>query len=305
MANRGTNIVLSDRDRAVLVLLDRTPATTALILKASETFEGGQFRDERRVRERMQNIGNAGLIRRWPLALPGGGVTNYYKLSIIGFRVLYGEDTSQPHNRYFAAIPLARLEHTQALAQVIVHTLVAAHRHRIRVAKFYRENALTLRTGNSELQPDSVFLVTTSGKTFNVFFEIDNSTESIDSSAHQSIRRKVLGYEAYQDRVLTAWKDAGSRGPRPAFRVAFLTRTIDRAHHILTLARDLSRNPDRRLCYAATQDAYLAEADSLRDPLFLDHKGLWQALVNIHPNGAFTKPPVRLRPSLASTFAIG
>jgi hypothetical protein len=43
----------------------------------------------------------------------------------------------------------------------------------------------------------------------------------------------------------------------------------------------------------------------LREPLFLDHTGTWQALVNIHPSSAFAKPPVRLRPPLASTLAMG
>jgi len=305
MANRGINVVLSARDRDVLGLLDRTPATTALILKASEAFDGGPFRDERRVRERMQNLGNAGLVRRWPLALPGGGATNYYKLSVTGFRLLYGENAPRLHNRYFAAVPLARLEHTHTLAQVIVHTLVTAHRHRIRITKFYRENSRTLQAGPIQQQPDCMVQLSTGGRTFNVLFEVDNSTESIDSPVHQSIRRKVLGYEAYQDRILNAWKASGRKGLRPVFRAVFLTRTIDRAHHILFLVSQLAGNMHRRLCYAATQDAYLAENDALRDPIFLDHSGSWQALADIHPSAPFPRPPVRIRAPLASQFPIG
>jgi hypothetical protein len=253
----------------------------------------------------MQTLANAGLVRFFPLALPGGGITNYYKISLAGYRVLHGETAPQPHNRFFAPVPLARLEHTQTLSEVIVHTFVAAHRHRVRVTKFYRENALTFDAGNVRQQPDCVFLLTTGGKTFNVLFEIDNSTESVDSLSHQSIRRKVRGYEAYQDQILTDWKAAGRRGTRPVFRVVFLTRTIDRAHHILTLAAQLARNRDRRLCYASTQDSYLAEDDAVRDPLLLDHGGSWQALVNIHPSAPFTKPSVRLRAPLAPALAIG
>jgi hypothetical protein len=58
------------------------------------------------------------------------------------------------------------------------------------------------------------------------------------------------------------------------------------------------------ICYGATQDAFLAEPDALRAPIFLDHHGHWQALVNIHPTAAFTKPPVRLQPMMAQSTLI-
>lgn len=290
---------VSDRDWAVLRLLDRTPATTALILQASVTFPNGPFRDRRRVRERLQRLGQSGLVRRWSLSLSAGGAANYYKLGRGGYRLLYGANSSLPHNRFFAAIPVVRLQHTLTLAEVIVHTLVSAHRHRIAITRFYRENALTLSTGAFQQQPDCMLQLSTGGRRFNALFEIDRSTEPVDANSHRSIRRKILGYEAYQDHVWATWKANGRKGARPAFRVAFLTRTIDRAYHILTLARDLAHNKDRRLCYGATQDSYLVEADALRQPLFLDHHGHWQALVNLHPTAPFPKMPVRLPASVA------
>jgi hypothetical protein len=302
VTNRATNILLGARDQTLLRLLDYSPLTTGLILKASQTFVDGPFRDERRARERMQALSQAGLVRSWPLALPGGGVSNYYKLTPEGYRVVHGEVAPLPHGRYFAAIPLARLEHTQTLAEVIVHTHVACHHQRVAVTRFCRENSLTLKTGIHEQQPDCMFQLCSAGKRFNVLFEIDNSTEPLDALSHHSVRHKILGYEAYQDHVWQLWKNQGAKGPRPSFRVAFLTRTIERAHHLLVLAGQLARNPERRLCYTATQDEYLACREAVREPLFLDHEGHWHALVNIHPSVAFPKPPVRLRPLVTATL---
>ena len=54
------------RDEALLRLLERTPVTTALILKAGETFPGETFRDDRRVRERLQTLAAAGYVRAFP-----------------------------------------------------------------------------------------------------------------------------------------------------------------------------------------------------------------------------------------------
>ena len=138
--------------------------------------------------------------------------------------------------------------------------------------------------------------LTAAGRTFNTLFELDRSTESLESAAINSIRRKLLAYEAYQDYAWALWKQGGERGTRPYFRVAFLTKTVERAHHILSLARDCAANKDRRLCYAATLDSYLGEPRAVQSPIFLDHHGHWQALVNIHPSSQFYRQPVRLAP---------
>jgi hypothetical protein len=300
---QANNVRLNERDHSVLQLLDRTPLTTALVLKASRTFADGPFRDERRTRERLLTLAKASLVRRWPLSIRGGGSTNYYKLTREGFRVVHGQDIPLPHNRFFAPTPISRLQHTQILAEVIVHTLVAAHEHRIAITRFYRENSLTLKAGGFEQQPDCTIGCRSSGRRANILFEIDRSTESVDAPVQSSIRRKIGGYEAYQDYVLGVWRQAGRRGPRPAFRVVFLTRSVERAYHILLLAREMAANKDRRLCYCATQDQYLAEADALREPLFLDHHGQWQAVFNPHPTAPFAKPSVRL-PSLLPSEAL-
>ncbi len=133
-----------------------------------------------------------------------------------------------------------------------------------------------------------------SGKQFNVYFEIDQSTESVDSRAEQSIREKLVRYEAYQD-SLVAWHNAQTASVSwPYFRVVFLTRSVERANHILWLARECARNANQHLVYAATQNAYLTEPRALQTPLFVDHHSRWQALVNVHPTSNFQRTPVRL-----------
>jgi hypothetical protein len=301
---RGTSLQIhpvlhiSLRDRDLLTLLDRTPVTAALALKASSAFTGESFKDERRVRERLQQLCDAGLSRRFMLAQAGGGAMNYYKLTAAGFAALYGSETALPPRACFSEVPLSRLEHTLELAEVIVHTLVAAQRQRVTVTKFHRENELTLQAGSHIQQPDFHIQLHQAGKTFNVLVELDRGTESVDSPAGQSIRQKILGYEAYQDLVWLDWKQAGERGQRPYFKVAFLTSSTARAYHILALAKTLARNGDRQLCYAVSLDEYLACPDAVRAPLFLDHGGHWQSLVNLHPTSSDLRAPVRLPASV-------
>lgn len=292
------------RDLAILSLLDKTPATTTQLVRASITFGSDPFTNERRARERMQALGGEKLVRPFSLGITGGGTANYYRLTAEGFRLLHGAETVLPHRSWFAELPPSRLMHTLELADVIVHTLVAGHNFRIGLTKFHRENELVLETGIHRVSPDCHLQFFTAGRLFNVLLELDRSTESLDSAAATSIRSKLLAYEAYQDFVWTDWKQQGERGPRPYFRVAFLTASQERAHHILALARECARNKDRRLCYASTRDSFLADPDALRAPVFLDHHGHWQALVNVHPTSQFLRAPVRIDPLVQSSLFV-
>lgn len=287
---------LAHRDLELLLLLYRTPATAAQILKASVAFSDEPFRDERRVRERLQSLASLKLVRSFPLAVSGGGLANYYRLTHEGYRVVRGADCELPHRSQFAELPPSWLMHSLQLADVIAHLYAVAHRQRIRLASFHRENELVLEIGTHRVVPDCHAQFESAGRTFNVLFELDRSTETLDGIAATTIRSKLLGYEAYQDHVLDLWKHTGAHGPRPAFRLAFLTVTAERALHILALARECARNPDRRLCYAATLDGFLADANGLRAPIFLDHQGRWQALVNPYPTATFQRTPVRIPP---------
>lgn len=292
-------INLKQRDRHTLRLLSWTQATAALILKASDTFvlseQEEAYRDERRVRERMQMLGQAGLARAAPVAVPTGGIANWYRLTVEGFRAVYGPQSPLPPKTFFDPIKVSRQEHTVRLAELIVHTLVVSHRHRIQIAEYRRENELKIAGGSRVLYPDSFFRFRRSGRQFNVMFELDNGTEPLDSHEPHAIREKIRTYEAHQDRVLGWW--IAQRRPRqvnPRFRVVFLTRTAERAENILSLAFDLARNRDRLLCYATALDDYLSDCDVLRRDVLLDHHGQWQSLVNTHPSSRSSKAPVRL-----------
>ncbi len=53
----------------------------------------------------------------------------------------------------------------------------------------------------------------------------------------------------------------------------FLTRSVERAYHILALAADAMPNKPRRLVYAATLENSVPDNNPLRAPIFLDHPG--------------------------------
>ena len=293
-----TQIIISPRDECLLRLLSRTPVTKQLVLKASHTFPE-PFTDERRVRERMQAMADGGLVRIFN-ASAVGGLLNYYKLTPEGFRHVHNNaDENMPGRSFFAEISPSSFQHTLTVAEVIVQVMVASHEHGISIERFHRENELILEAASQSLSPDCHFQLKHGERVFQLLFEIDNSTESIDSFSHQSIKNKVLGYDTYQDGILTTWAKSGRSGTRPAFRVVFLTKSQERAEHILSLAHELANNRDRRLIVAGLQSDFLTERDALRAPIFLDHFGKWQSLVNPHATATFIKTPVRLRRAIA------
>lgn len=250
--------------------------------------------DERRLRERLQALAEAGIVRAWPMAQSGGGLQNYYKLTPLGFELVRGSDAKQPSRAFFAEVSPSLLEHTFRLAEVIVETVRACNARRIGIERFIGENELTLTAGDQAVQPDCFFRLASSGRAFNLAFEIDNSTASVDALASNAIRQKLITYQAYQELVLAQWLHAGRRWECPRFRVVFLTPTIARAHHILALAARVTSPRPRCLVYAATFDSFVTDADRLCSPMFLDHLGQWQSLVDLHPTAQYLKAPVRL-----------
>jgi hypothetical protein len=297
MANHG---LLSEHDLALLRLLHHTPATTPLLLKASSTFPGGAFRDERRVRERLQTLASFGLVRAFPGAQGVGAPVNWYKLTLEGFRTLHGGSRDPPHRSKFGATSPSRFEHTRVLAEVIVHIFVAAHDHHIAVPYFFGDGEQTIEGAGQSQRPDCFFRFAHCGRHFNIMFEVDQATEPLDSEAANALRQKILIYEAHQDSVWQWWKQSGRHAPRPYFRVAFLTTSMERAAHSLWLAQECARNSDRHLCYAASQELFLASKDPLQSPLFNDHHGRWQALVNVQPTSHFARTPIRLAPPMTT-----
>ena len=151
-----------------------------------------------------------------------------------------------------------------------------------------------------QTKPDFSVVLQQSGRRFNTFFERDRHTEPIDSAAPSSIRNKIIAYEAYYDLLIARWRAGEIPGTRPRLRVPFITDTMERTEHILYTASQLARNPRRLLVYATTMDSFLNERDALREPLFLDHEGNWQALLNPHPTSRFLRDPVRLAPEMVA-----
>ncbi len=299
MSNR---IVLSPRDLALLRLLSWTPATTALLLSASTAFADGPFRDDRRLRERLTALTVEGFVRSWTSAVASGGLQNYYKITPAGFSALHGSDVPLPPRAFFAEITPSHFAHTLRLAEAIVTILRASYNRRIEIVRYFRENELTLPLGTESLQPDCFVRLRSAGRTFSLAFEIDTSQESLDSPSSNSIRRKLTLYHAYQNQALADWNVAAKKWEEPRFRVVFLTASVTRGYHILALSRQIQTQTARRLVYAATQDSFVTEREPLTAPLFLDHFGHWQSLVDLHPSAPFTKAPVRLAPAMETPF---
>jgi len=292
-------VILSNRDRALLGLLEMTPATAALIRKASVTFPDEEFRDERRVRERLQALADAGFVRAFPSAVGGGGLMHYYRLTPEGYEALHPEDGRSAPRSAFGVIAPSRFQHMLATAALVVQMVIACNVANVRIAKYHGDGQLTLAAGESRQQPDAHFQLEHGGRTFNALFEVDNATEPIDSLREQSIRSKLHGYEAYQDWVMALWKQQGRPAPPPRFRVVFLTKSDTRVKHILWLAGQMAGNKDRRLCLATTQDEFLREPRAVTAPILLDHHGTWRSLVDLHPSAPFLREPVRLAAAIA------
>lgn len=300
----STQVSLSPRDFSLLRLLSWTPATTSLLFRASTAFDGEPFREERRLRERLQALGEAGIVRSWPLAHAGGGLENYYKLTLLGFQTISGSEAAQPPRAFFAEVAPSLVSHTFRLAEAIVEIFRACSADCVTISRFVRENELIFTAGHHQVQPDCFFRLTTSGRSFNLAFELDNSTASIESHAVNSIRRKLNVYGAYQELVLSQWLAGGKQWERPRFRAVFLTRSVERAYHILAYAGEHAVHQRRRLVYAATLDTFVTAEDPLEEPLFLDHFGHWQSLIDLHPTAPHRKTPVRLTQPVAGPLAL-
>jgi hypothetical protein len=229
---------------------------------------------------------------------------NYYKLTPPGFELLYGTESPQPSRAFFSEVSPSLFEHTFRLAEVIVETLRACHARRVTIERFIREHELTFSVGDEHVQPDCFFRLIEGGRSFNLAFEIDNSTESLDSHAVNSIRRKLVTYHSYQELVLSQWLAAGKTYERPRFRVVFLTQSVERSYHILSLAAESTQNKSRRLVYAATHSSFVTESDPLHSPVFLDHFGDWQSLVDLHPTASYRKTPIRFSRTVVSPLAL-
>lgn len=265
---------LTARDLEILLALDRCPLTVAQLLKLSRTFPGQGFGSLRGAQDRLQKLREAGWVRSHRYAATGrGGSPEYYKTSLLGFRLLHGDDAPPPTKRHFSEVSPGNHHHTWSLSEFIVHTIVSAHRQGIGMASFYRENTLRLEIGEQVVLPDCAFeLHTPSGRQFNFLVELDNGTERIRSEKDtDSWRRKIRLYNLLQDRT----------HPH-RFRVLVVcTRSRDRVTTILKLAAEQASNRGRSLFYGAHLADYLQESDAVARTCFRDHRGQPVSLVPV------------------------
>jgi hypothetical protein len=278
--------LVTARDLDVLTALARCPLTCEQLLKLSETF-AHPFTDLRRVRERLQILVAAGRVRQWRYATADRGAPNYYALSPLGYRILHGDDASQPPKRSHGPIGIAHQHHARSLAEFIVHTAVSAHRTGVSLSGFYRENTVRLSVGDESLFPDCGFqLIDPDGRAFSFFVEVDGGTERIRSANDlDSWERKIRLYDHFQDHATKL------------FRVLIISiRSTLRVGHILDAAARLQRNPHRSLFYGINLPAYLAETEPLQTPCFRDHRG---RAVPLLPPQASNRSPFQPAESLS------
>jgi hypothetical protein len=293
MANPLCTSILTGRDLDILLALDHGPMTAQQILRISQTFPR-PFPDEKRVRERMNVLHDAGQVRRFAYATTGRGSLHYFTLSPLGYKLLYGPDAEAPSRRYFDTVAVARQHHTRCLADFIVHTIVAAYFAGIEFTSFYRENTLRLEVGAESIYPDCAFLLRTRDeRDFGFIVELDNGTERVRSPKDADCwDRKIRLYETLQD-----------CSPK-RFRVLVVaTARRDRLDHILATAAALAPNPKRRLFYGIQLDRFLQVPDALRLPCFTDHWGHDVAL--IQPDRTAPAPEQRIAEPLDTPAILG
>ncbi len=308
MPTKSRTIVRTRQVEALLRLLELTPATAADIHKASVSFgasgEPGQFADQRRVREKLESLVAVGLVVFYEYALGGRHTMKFYQLTRDGYRFLHNAEPPESYRRRFSDIAPTQREHAYDLSRLVTHTVACGHRSGIRLQWASPENTYTIQAPPLTTKPDFGAVFGYSGVASNTFWERDRHTESIDSLARNSIRNKILTYERYYDLIVSQWRAGHFPGPRPRIRVPFWTDTMERAEHILYAASQLAHNPRRLLVYATTLDIYLHDDDALTRPIFLDHHGRFQAIVDPHPTSAFVREPVKIRvPVLAQPLA--
>lgn len=267
----STVTLVTSRDRELFAALDCCPLTPRQLWKFSQSFVQ-PFTSERCVRERLGRLAAAGRVRRWLYATAGRGALSYFTLSPLGHQLLYGPDEAPRRKRAFRPVAVSLQAHTQALADFIAHTVVAARHAGVRFAGFYGENTLCLTVDGECLYPDCAFqLVTPDGRAFSFFAEVDNATEPVHSVTRvDAWQRRLKLYDALRNHYPTR------------FRVLVVTTGgPQRLEHILELAGRNARGAgvEGRLAYGVTLPTYLAEPQAVTAACFGDHRGQPVALI--------------------------
>jgi len=264
--------LLTARDHELLAALAWAPHTARQLLKLSATWPE-PFRALRTIRERLQLLATAGLVKAFRYAaLFPGQPENYYQLARAGFEVVHGPDALPPTRGQFAEVAISRHTHTRGLTEFLVHTAVSAHHAGLRMDNLYRENSVRLSADEQSVYPDAGFLLAGYDQVpLNFFVEVDCGTERLRSAvSDRTWERKARVY----DRV----RDAGTHG---RFRVLVVTIRAgrERLEHVLQTAASVQRVPDRTLFCGVSLHTYMSAELGVTRPLFTNHRGRRLALV--------------------------
>lgn len=272
--------IFQRRKTDILAALDMLPLTTKQLLSLSETFER-PFKDESTLRHYLRSLrGRDGgmLVQSFPYAIETDGRPPvYFKLTRAGYRQLYGPQAAFPNRRYFERIRPLHHEHSKAIADFMVKTIVSGLPQGMTLQQYARENSVRIEVADQRpLWPDSCFtLRDQSGRTHNFVLELDNGTERIQSKANiESIRRKIDGYDAHQSQY-------DARDPQRYFVLFVTTRTLVRVQHIIAAANQRMRTPERCVFLATDLQSYLRCKNPFQHPCFIDNTGRHRPLVKM------------------------
>ncbi len=260
MASSSPRRQITERDISVFTTLDRCPLTAEQLLRVSNSF-AQPFTSLRRVQERLRQLTCSRLIQSWWYTSSTGCPVRYHKLSPATYRLLHGPDTRPRSKQMFSEISPSRHRHTQALADFIVHTTLAANFRGLRIRNFHGEDRLRVDIGEEYFFPDASFqLVSPADYRFNFFVEVDCGTETVYSD-----RLDVDHWQRKLHRYIQLHQSGGRR-----FRLLVVAVTSEkRLQNILDLAGRMTKGLDFRLVYGTLLADYLATADALFKPCFL------------------------------------
>lgn len=267
------SIKLGDRDTTVLSWLAAGPLTVSQILALSETFPM-PFPSEKKVRDRMKAMSDAGLVNSWQYNFASSGRSPlYFKLTRNGYRTVFSADIELPKRRFFMAIGDAYHHHTKCLSDVMVHAAVLAHRRGWQLCNVAPENSVIIEAGDITLKPDQCWQIRTPEKVINFVVELDNGTERVRTKRDvESIQRKLRGYDRHSQQYQVG-------DPNRYFVLFVTTRSQARVQTVIETAQETMANPDRSMLLATDLVSFLQSSDLLEDRMWRDNAGRKRSLV--------------------------
>lgn len=275
MTTNSPGFQITARDMEILSAVDAIALTARQLLTFSVTFTR-PFTQLRLVQRRLQVLVRSGLLQSFSYAVASDGRSpHYFKLTRNGYRMLHGFDAVLPGRRYFERIAENHHFHTRKLGDFLVTLAQRCVQGGMQIEQLARENTVAIKTEQTTLYPDAAFcLRMADGRRFNFVVELDNGSERVRSAKDtESIERKIRGYDTHQSRL-----DAFS--PQRYVVLFVTTRSGERLRHMLSAARELMHNPQRRVFLGVCLQDFIDQARELTSPCFQDVLGRACSLVS-------------------------